>query len=223
VAVFAVGGVGDLLWHQVFGIEQGIAALLSPTHLLLFTGIALLLLAPFRAAWSAPEPPPAGLLGLLPALLSITLLTALVAFFFGYTSLFSIDLAFPSGPVSVAQDQAPQLVGVFDAWAQDIQIKGIMAALSTSLIVVAPVLLMLRRWRLPFGAAVDRQGPPDAGATGTRRARPARTNRAPAWRRRSQGQPEGEALHDDHLPRWQEPGGSRRSGGQARLSRGCGR
>jgi hypothetical protein len=68
-------------------------------------------------------------------------------------SLFSIDLAFPSGPVSVAQDQAPQLVGVFDAWVQDVQVKGIMAALSTSLIVVAPVLLMLRRWRLPFGAA----------------------------------------------------------------------
>jgi hypothetical protein len=154
VAVFAVGGVGDLLWHQVFGIEQGIAALLSPTHLLLFTGIAMILLAPFRAAWSSPEPPSAGLLDLLPALLSITLFTALVAFFFQYVSLFSIDLAFgASEPIGVAQGQAPQLVGGFDAWAQDIQIKGIMAALVTSLIVVAPVLLMLRRWRLPFGAA----------------------------------------------------------------------
>ena len=81
VAVFAVGGVGDLLWHQVFGIETGIAALLSPTHLLLFSGVALILLAPFRAAWSSLEPPSAGLLGLLPAFLSITLLTALVAFF----------------------------------------------------------------------------------------------------------------------------------------------
>jgi hypothetical protein len=153
VAVFAVGGVGDLLWHQVFGIETGIAALLSPTHLLLFTGIALILLAPFRAAWSSPDPPPAGLLGVLAALLSITLLTALVAFFFGYSSLFAIDLAFPSGPVSVAQDQAPQLVGDVDAWVQDLQIKGIMAALSTSLLLAAPLLLMLRRWRLPFGAA----------------------------------------------------------------------
>jgi hypothetical protein len=153
VAVFAVGGVGDLLWHQVFGIETGIAALLSPTHLTLFTGIALILLAPFRAAWSSSEPPSAGLLGLFPALLSITLLTALVAFFFGYISLFAIDLAFPSEPVGVAQDQAPQLVGVFDAWVQDLQIKGIVAALFTSLILVAPVLLMLRRWRMPFGAA----------------------------------------------------------------------
>jgi hypothetical protein len=154
VAVFAVGGVGDLLWHQAFGIETGIAALLSPTHLLLFTGIALILLAPFRAAWSSPEPPSAALLGLVPALLSVTLLTALVAFFFQYSSLFAIDLAFSaSEPARSSQGQAPQLAGVLDAWAQDLQIKGIMAALFTGLLLVAPVLLMLRRWRLPVGAA----------------------------------------------------------------------
>jgi hypothetical protein len=154
VAVFAVGGVGDLLWHQAFGIETGIAALLSPTHLLLFLGVALLLLAPFRAAWSSPQPPPAGLLGVVPAFLSITLLTALVAFFFQYGSLFAIDLAFSSSEfVRVPQGQPPQLAGVFEAWANDLQKNGIMAALLTSVILVAPVLLLLRRWRLPFGAA----------------------------------------------------------------------
>jgi hypothetical protein len=41
--------------------------------------------------------------------------------------------------------------------------------------------------------AVDREGPLDAGATGMRRARPARTNPAPAGWRQSQAQPEGEA------------------------------
>jgi hypothetical protein len=125
VAVFAVGGVGDLLWHQAFGIEQNIAALLSPTHLLLFTGVALILLAPFRAAWSSPEPPSANLLDLVPAFLSITLLTALVAFFFQYSSLFSIDLAFSaSEPVRLPQGQPPQLAGIFEAWADDIQKTG---------------------------------------------------------------------------------------------------
>jgi hypothetical protein len=68
--------------------------------------------------------------------------------------LFAIDLAVSaSEPVRLPQGQPPQLVGVFDAWVQDVQIKGIMAALFTSLILVAPLLLMLRRWRLPFGAA----------------------------------------------------------------------
>jgi hypothetical protein len=32
--VFACAGVGDLLWHQVFGIEQGVEALFSPTPIL---------------------------------------------------------------------------------------------------------------------------------------------------------------------------------------------
>jgi len=36
--------------------------------------------------------------------------------------------------------------------------------------------------RLRGSTVVVREWPPDADATGTRRARPARTNRAPAWR-----------------------------------------
>jgi hypothetical protein len=32
-AVFAAGGVGDLIWHTFFGIERGVEALLSPIHL----------------------------------------------------------------------------------------------------------------------------------------------------------------------------------------------
>jgi len=41
--------------------------------------------------------------------------------------------------------------------------------------------------------AVDREESPDAAATGTRRAWPARTNSDLAWQRRSQAEPEGEA------------------------------
>lgn len=48
--LFAAGGVGDAVWHQAFGVERGIDALLSPTHLLLFTGLLLILTAPLRAA-----------------------------------------------------------------------------------------------------------------------------------------------------------------------------
>lgn len=48
--LFALGGVGDLVWHQLFGIERGIEALLSPTHLLLVTSMVLIVSAPFRSA-----------------------------------------------------------------------------------------------------------------------------------------------------------------------------
>jgi hypothetical protein len=51
VALFAVGGVGDMLWHTVFGIEEGVDALLSPTHLVLAMGGALMATGPFLAGW----------------------------------------------------------------------------------------------------------------------------------------------------------------------------
>lgn len=50
VIVFAVGGVLDLVWHTLFGIEESIQALLSPTHLLLATSAALILTGPVRSA-----------------------------------------------------------------------------------------------------------------------------------------------------------------------------
>ncbi len=43
-ALFGIGGALDLIWHQVFGIEVNVEALLSPTHLLLLAG-ALLMMA----------------------------------------------------------------------------------------------------------------------------------------------------------------------------------
>ena len=40
-----------MIWHQVFGIEANIEALLSPTHLILAVGSALIVTGPLRAAW----------------------------------------------------------------------------------------------------------------------------------------------------------------------------
>src|SRR5438445_1003143 len=48
--VFAVAGLGDMIWHTLFGIEVGTAALLSPTHLMLATGGALMVSGPLRQA-----------------------------------------------------------------------------------------------------------------------------------------------------------------------------
>lgn len=43
IPVFVLAGVGDLIWHELLGIEEGVDALLSPTHQLL--GFAIFLLA----------------------------------------------------------------------------------------------------------------------------------------------------------------------------------
>ena len=49
--IFAAGGVGDIVWHQLFGVERGVEALFSPTHILLGIGIGLIVTGPLRAAW----------------------------------------------------------------------------------------------------------------------------------------------------------------------------
>ena len=47
---FGVGGVLDMAWHLVFGIERSFQALISPTHLILMESGALIVSGPLRAA-----------------------------------------------------------------------------------------------------------------------------------------------------------------------------
>lgn len=142
--VFAVGGAGDLAWHEVWGIEQGVEALFSPTHLLLFVGITLILSAPLRAAWTADPPGPApGYRAFLPVLLSATLTTLLAAFMFMFLS------AFFGSPLGAADPGTPGPAPAADYFALT---SGLAEVFATNLILMAPVLLLLRRWHLPFGA-----------------------------------------------------------------------
>ena len=76
-------GFGDAIWHTVFGVETSLDALLSPTHLLLFVGLLMIVSAPLWAAWADPTTGP-GHRELAPAVASLGLTTTLVAFFFEY-------------------------------------------------------------------------------------------------------------------------------------------
>ncbi len=53
--VFAFAGVGDMIWHIVFGIERSVDALLSPTHLLLATGGILMVTGPAPRGMAPPR------------------------------------------------------------------------------------------------------------------------------------------------------------------------
>ena len=154
VLIFAVGGVGDMLWHMAFGIEQDLEALLSPTHLFLFVGGMLIITSPLRAAWAATdaEGSEPSLKAFLPALLSVTLATCLIAFMFLY--LWGLGSA-----RSMAAERIEQLLRHFapveggsDFALEFTQIWGISSILISNLVLLAPVLLMLRRWRPPFGS-----------------------------------------------------------------------
>jgi hypothetical protein len=87
IALFGLGGLGDLIWHTLFGVEEGVEALLSPTHLLLAAGGLLLTTGPLRAGLrrfaDAPKP---GWKNLAPALLSALLFLSVLTFFTEYAN-----------------------------------------------------------------------------------------------------------------------------------------
>ena len=139
VAIFIAGGLGDMLWHTLFGIEVGIEALLSPTHLLLAYGSALIVSGPLRAVWRRPVDVSQRWMSLMPALLSLALLLAELSFFTSYSHpLFDTILAMGHRPSTDVQ--AFNYLGA-----------GISAILLQSAIMMGVILLAVRRWRLPIG------------------------------------------------------------------------
>lgn len=152
--VFAVGGAADMVWHLLFGIEADLEALLSPSHLLLAVGGALLVSGPLRAAWQRPAAEPGGGWGaLLPGLLSLTFVLSLLMFFTEYTNPFSTP--WPAGWAAIAplsetfgQEELPRSPRV-DMLGQALGVAGI---LLYSALLMGSVLLALRWWRPPFGA-----------------------------------------------------------------------
>ena len=135
LVLFALGGVGDGLWHAAFGVERGIDALLSPTHLLLFTGLVLILTAPVRAWRAAPQSPP----GPWMVAGSVIAATALVGFFVNFA--WGLGIA---GLTRVAYDP------VTDA-GESAVIAGVASMLVTTAVLFAAARLLLTV-RTPPGA-----------------------------------------------------------------------
>lgn len=137
IAIFAAGGVGDLAWHTVFGIEENIAALFSPTHLTLIAGMVLIVTGPIRALGQR-RGNPQGWLALFPMLLSLTFLFSLLTFItqFAY---------FPANPWLATSVSRVGFTG------QASQILGVLTSVFHSALLMGLLLPVVRRWRVPFG------------------------------------------------------------------------
>lgn len=146
VVVFAVSGVGDMLWHVVFGIERNLAALLSPTHLGLFVGMLLIVTAPVRSAWACRAERRSGWAPLLPAALSLTLAGTLTAFI--------LQPYHPMAQNFVSRRLAALILerssGSPFVVARNIQ-TGLAGFIFATLCLFGPVLLLVRRWSPPAG------------------------------------------------------------------------
>lgn len=141
--LFGLGAIGDLIWHEIFGIEANVEALLSPTHLFLLVGGGVALSAPLRrmmrssaTAVSARE--------FRPALLSLTLLTAVVAFFFGYLSPFGTTaVGFPN-----ATTHTHDLSRITPAIGEELRENWALGSIFvTTVLFVIPALFVRRRWK----------------------------------------------------------------------------
>ncbi len=134
--LFAGGGVADLAWHEIFGFEEGLESLISPSHLFLAVAGLLIITGPIRAAWQRQTGE--SWRELLPAILSFTCITSIFLFFVAFAAITS-STAMLTGP---RPDSTRLLDGL-----------GIMAFLLHSNILLGLLLLMTRRWRLPVGTA----------------------------------------------------------------------
>jgi hypothetical protein len=143
-----VGLFGDIAWHAAFGEETGVARVIAPFHLVLFAGAALVVTAPLRSAWHARNHYPArpSLPTILPPLLSLTLVTAVAAFMFQWLSVF-VDWT-----PSVSIGRIPANLAGNDRIEGTVEFADVARVLVTNLILMAPVLFALRRWRLPLGS-----------------------------------------------------------------------
>jgi len=134
IALFAVGGVGDAAWHTAFGVERGVDALLSPTHLVLFAGLVLILTAPLRAARVGPPPNSWLLVG------SLTSATALIGFF--------VNFAWGLGIAALARVPYDSVTEAGETQV----IAGVASMLVTTAVLFGAARLLLRARTVPAGA-----------------------------------------------------------------------
>jgi hypothetical protein len=137
---FALAAIGDLTWHEVFGIEQSIDILFSPTHLILGASMLVIVTTPLRSAWAdrgVPREP--GLVRLLPALGALSLATTIVLLFLQYANAYTYS----------GVDIVVALSGLDERRTSDL----VSAIAVTNLVLLVPLLVAQRWWTLPLGAA----------------------------------------------------------------------
>lgn len=167
LGVFAAGGLADMAWHLAFGVEAGIDALLSPSHLVLLTGGLLILTSAVRSRWRSGDTHS------LVSMTSVALVTALAAFFLLYLSEF-VAAAPTDGFRSLPEGHPRHTESELPATA------GIAGFLITTALLVVPLAWTWQRDRAPRGllvllvsttawlsaAVVDFESPTVAGAAG---------------------------------------------------------
>jgi hypothetical protein len=130
--LFAAGGLVDMTWHTIFGVEKDLEALLSPSHLLLMVAGLLLVTSPVRSALGRVEPARSWR-DFAPVAVGLTLTVAVLAFFTQFASALHASYR-----------------DVFAAGAADeLQIVGVAAVLLPNALLIGALLWTTARWPHP--------------------------------------------------------------------------
>jgi hypothetical protein len=140
VFIFFFAGVADMLWHLAFGIEEGVEGLISPSHLALMLGGALIVTGPLRAGLRRASWTEQSWIARMPLVVSLTWLVSLFTFFTEYVS--------PYGTTWVTHAAAAGTRG--RAFLH--QSVGLAGFLVQPAVLMAPVLCVLRSRPLPLGS-----------------------------------------------------------------------
>lgn len=128
VVIGGLAGIGDAIWHTLFGIEFDLDAAVSPSHLLVAAGILLVVSGPARAGWNARRFGAPQTLSLLSAL---SILTVIADYAVPFATALGTGAAKPVGDLARLQ-----------------QTEALFAFVGYAALVAGVLLLPLRRVRL---------------------------------------------------------------------------
>ncbi len=134
--IFIVAGNLDFIWHSVFGFEEGVEALISPSHLSLAVGGVLMVSGPLRMAWTNKNSQG----GTMPwrALLSMFAVLGVFTFFTQFSNAFSHPHLLTGG------------IPAGDTYLWDTTL--ISYVLIPSALLMGFILMAILRWKLPVGS-----------------------------------------------------------------------
>lgn len=134
--IFLVAGNLDLIWHAIFGFEENIEMLVSPSHLILAVGGVVMMSGPLRAAWAKSDSESRRMSWR--AVLSLFIVVGVFSFFTQFSSAFAHPHLFaweaPAG----------------DTYIWDVTL--ISYVLIPTALFMSAILMTVLRWKLPVGS-----------------------------------------------------------------------
>jgi hypothetical protein len=136
MALLLVGGGVDTLWHNVFGIEQGLEIFVSPSHEFIILGMVLVAAGPALMLATKPGRRLSGADG---TLASVSALLSVLP-----VHIYSLHASAFGSTFFGRSDGSTVRIYSIDA-------QVVHGYLFSTVLLLLPILMMGRRWRLPFG------------------------------------------------------------------------